>query len=56
VYNPGDIVKKKGEVTQSCVFVMEGLLETSDVIFSDDRQKSIDPLEMAPFDPDSTHE
>lgn len=55
VYNPGDIVKKKGEVTQSCVFVMEGLLETSDVTFTDDRQKSVDPLEMAPFDPDSDH-
>ena len=51
VYNPGDIVQKKGETAQNCVFVMEGELETSDVTFTDERQRSIDPLDMTPFDP-----
>ena len=52
VYKPGDIVFKKNQNCQSCVFVMEGLLEESAVQLQGERQTAVSPLDMPPFDPD----
>lgn len=37
VYKPGDIIVKKGENWQQMIFIMEGVLETTDLVFADDR-------------------